>query len=291
MSCGYFASRKPSDPKPNRNAEFRAAYDDLLATTDFGETGWPSVDDCDGLLWAGIASAGGVSVDLTLSEYEAGEWHRRPPPACWDGEDNGARSTISNDMIIGLLWGLWRARDLTNLTEFADYAIEHDYVIGEPFPAMASRVVLKPNQMSLLGRAIYAASYGATDYAMRRLPPFYAPAGEDYERHIQALGIALTGEINEALADRSLDATYDGVALLTLPEALLTRLDALIDAEPTNPLYHAIRGIYTGDFSTAISLWLDPKTPIPSYVRGRDPQAYWRSERLFTAALILRRFP
>jgi hypothetical protein len=281
---------KPADPKPDRFALLQATFDERLAATDFGETGWPNMEDCDGLLWSGLAAAAGVSVDLTLAEYEPGEWHRRPPPACWDGEDRGSKSTISNDMIVGLLWGLWRQRDKASLTRLADYAAEHDFVIGEPFPEMASRVIMKPNVAMLLARSLFSATHGQYDRVWRRFPPTYLPVEKDYERHIQALSIALLGEINESLARQSLDATYSQ-NLLDVNQALLTRVQALADAEPQNPLYQAILGIYSGDFSTAIDLLLDDQTPIPTYVRGKDQQAYAVAQWLFVARLVLRRAP
>lgn len=289
-ACGYFTTKKPAEPKQTRFAELQARFDDRLASTDFGETGWPSPEDCDGLLWAGMAKAAGLQVDLHLAEYEAGRWHRRPPPACWDGEDKGSKSTISNDMLIGLLWGLWRDRDTAALTRLANFTQANDFVMGEPFPEMASRVIMKPNVALLLGRALYSTTHGQDDRPWRKFPPVFLPVTQDYEGHLQALAIALLGEINESLARQSLDATYSQ-NLLDINQAALTRLQALAEAEPDNPLYNAVIGIYTGDFSKAISLLLDDETPLPTYVRGKDPLAYGRVEWLFAARLILRRAP
>ena len=73
----------------------------LVAASD-PATSWPSVEDCDALLWAGMAKAAGVSLQLTVAEDLPGHWQRRPTP-CWTPSDGdvGSRSTISQDNRLG----------------------------------------------------------------------------------------------------------------------------------------------------------------------------------------------
>lgn len=174
------------------------------------ETGWPSVVDCDATLWAGLARMSSLEVvRLELAVAYNGRVQRRPGEPCWNEQDGdvGSKSECSNDMILGYMGGMWRAGNLAALQKLADYGEKNKWVMCEPFPEMASRVVLKTNQIGLLGRMIYALSNGRDDRVYRRLFAKYVAVVEDYEKHIQALGILLQGEVDEYLRLNSLDAT------------------------------------------------------------------------------------
>lgn len=233
------------------------------------ETGWPSKTDCDGTLWAGLACAGGYPVKIELAEYFPGEVHRRPPPSCWNRTDGdvGAKSTTSNDMLLGYMWCLWSRRDAAGFKRLADYGEAHSWVMGEP-TAVASRVVLKPNQLAILGRALHKLG---DDRGYRNTPALYGPAVTDSEQHLQALGITLYGEVTEG----------NSMELVDINGNMLERLQALADADPKNPGFVTALGIYTGDMEGAVDLFLDSATPIPSYVRGNNVAAFAWAERLF----------
>lgn len=250
------------------------------------ETGWPSKTDCDATLWAGKAKAVGLPTKLELAEYEPGQIHRRPPPSCWNKTDGdvGSKSTVSNDMILGYMWGLWNHKDLEAFKRLAKYGEDHNWMMGEP-AAMASRVLLKPNQQGLLGRIIYDLSNGTDNRSYRRLLEYYPEVKEDYEMHLQALGILLQGEVNMDVANEP-----SGASLVDINDQMLQRLRDLVDADPKNPLFHAALGVYTGDFEQAITLLLDDTTPVPSYVRGDNHAALSGVEWLFAADVILRTY-
>ena len=67
IGCTWFDSRKPEDSTVEYPA-LKARYDDLVQLADWKE-GIPSFEDCDGALWAGVASMGGVDVNLSKFEY------------------------------------------------------------------------------------------------------------------------------------------------------------------------------------------------------------------------------
>jgi hypothetical protein len=139
-------------------------------------------------------------------------------------------------------------------------------------------VLLKLNQQSLLGKAIYKLSSGDDKRSYRHIPPVYVSVDADYERHIQALGIALHGEVTEG----------DPVTT-EIEDHMLARLRELVEHEPLNPLYHAILGTYEGDMSQAVELLLRDDLPVPNYARGTNPAAFWKAEWLFAASIALKR--
>jgi hypothetical protein len=265
----------------------------LALTEEAGESHWLAPHECDSSLWNGEALAAGVdAIDLSIAEYSPGEIHRRPPPSCWDGSDQGSKSTVSNDMILGWMAGMWRTRDLAALQRLADYGEEHEWVMGKPFPEMASRVVLKPNQIGLLGRMIYALSNGRDDRSYRKWFKLYTAVSEDYEKHIQALSIMLQGEVDEFLRLNSLDATRadpDGqpLALLDVNQGMLERLQALASSDPQDALFACVLGVYSGDMSRALDLLFSDAYLAPSYARGDE--VYKNVHWLFAADCALRR--
>lgn len=257
--------------------KFEALKADTALALD-AATGWPAPLDCDGLLWAGKAAAVGLPVQVDLAEYSPGELHRRPPPSCWNETDGdvGSKSTISNDMILGWLWAKWSVKDLEALKRLAKYGEVHNWVMGSP-TSMISRVYLKPNQQGLLGRMIYVLSDKADSRTYRHLFESYAEVGQDYERHLQALGIVLQGAVEMDKLE---------VQLLDITDQMLTRLNELVVAEPQNPLFHAALGIYTGNFDQAFSLLIDG-APTPTYVRGHSVEVLAKVERLFAMMLVI----
>lgn len=294
LMVGCAPKAEPAKQKQAQFSDLRQAYDARLAAITWPD-GWPSKIDCDALLWAGLASAAGVDVDLSLAEYEPGKMHRRPPPPCFEnGEDKGSKSTISQDMLTGYLWAIWRSRDRDAAERLASYGEANAWVMGE---GLKSRTIMRTNLQGILGRMLYQMSRGFDDRLYRRWFMAYLPVSEDYEQHIQAHGIILNAEIDEYLRVNNMDATKAdpdhgaSFALLDVSAGNFNRLKSLAEASPSDPLFHAGLGIYTGDMSPAIALLLDETNPPPTYVRGKDPAAYAESYWLFTANLVLRREP
>jgi hypothetical protein len=78
--------------------------------------------------------------------------------------------------------------------------------------------------------------------------------------------------------------------LVEINDLELKRLTALTETEPTNPLFHAVLGVYTGDEAKAIDLLLDDATPVPTYVRGDAQREYELIHWLRAAQIVLDRF-
>lgn len=282
LACSHpkHAEKEPDDDLSALEDKFEAKLAATAAILD-PTTGWPAPLDCDGLLWAGKAAAVGLPTNVDLAEYAPGELHRRPPPSCWNETDGdvGSKSTISNDMVLGWLWAKWSLKDLAALQRLAAYGEEHNWQMGKPL-SQASRVVLKPNQIGMLGRMIHVLSNGADSRSYRHLFDSYLSVEADYERHLQALGILLQGEVEMEALD---------IRLVEISDQMLARLHELVDAEPQNPLFHAALARYTGDYDQAITLLLADDTPVPTYVRGDHVEALAAVEWLFAAGVVIRK--
>jgi len=65
-------------------------------------------------------------------------------------------------------------------------------------------------------------------------------------------------------------------------------LEGMTEKNPQNPLFWAIKGIYTGDMERAIELLLDENTPEPSYISGENEEGYWLVEWLLSYGIVKR---
>ncbi len=281
VACGRDGEEhdeKPGEPSAvvglkERHAEW---LDELEAASD-PASGWPSAEDCDGTLWAGLAKAAGKTVALEQAEHAPGEVHRRPTP-CWTPElgDVGARTTVSRDMLTGYLWGWWATREVAPLQRLADYGAANDWRMG--LPRDANQVELRDNLKGALCRAVRVLTSGI-DYRREcsAAPTAYLPVFEDYERHIQVLGILLQGEI---------DAGQVVAPLVSIDGAMLDRLKEHAAAGPRDALFAAALGVYTGDYAPATALLLDDAYVCPSYVRGAP--TYCLVHKAFAASIVLK---
>lgn len=260
VSCGYLHKVKPIKPQhENRIELLQAKYDEKLAALG---SEWPSRTDCDALLWAGLSSAAGEHVDLSEAEYASGEMHRRPPPECYP---DSSSSTISGDMLLGYMWGLWRNKDLPALQRLADYGEANHWTMGTGLP---SRVQMRYNDYVMLAHMIHVLSGGQDVRRYYSATPVYFDVTADYAKHLQALSILLYGEV------------YGSI-----DEASLSKLRQLCLESPADALFQSACDIYSGDVAASVSLLLDPNYAAPSYVRGAP--AYSTVHWLFAAKIIL----
>jgi hypothetical protein len=225
----------------------------------------PSPTDCDGLVWAGVACAAGADTEINLFQYNAGEWHRRPENACWDGKDVGSKSTISNDGLVALMLCLSVRSDLSNANYLRDYGEGNRWVMGEPL-SRPFEVILKPHFVGMLYRMVHAA--GGIESAGARIPLVLKYSHDlDYVAHIQILAMLTdlvnTGELNESNID--------------LIESYRARY-------PDDYLIAAVSGLYSGK---DVSGMLLEQTVTPTYVRGDSFERFRLVHWLLAAKIVL----
>lgn len=224
------------DEYDNKLAELREASNAHAA-------GWPSDEDCDAALWAGVARAAGADwVDMSAALQEDGRPTRRPYFDCSVPDES--KATTSNDMMTGIILGLLSANDTASLQRFWDYGTLHAWVMGYP-EWYAARVVLRPNGITLAARALHHMSGGRINYTIRFTPILYGPSDADYGNHLTLLS---------RLTQRKAGGPQYGTEIAEQILAKTYPKDALAQAMAGN--------------RTAAALLLLNDYESPSYVRG-----------------------
>lgn len=286
---GFCSSKKNVTEKaePSSKVEnLKALYNSKVAKL----SGWPSTRDCDALLWAGLAKAAGVKdIDLKLAEYDdSGELNRRPKPSCYPGE---SKSSVSRDMVLGFLWGVWRSSDKDALNRFQSRTEQKNWVIGAPYPERIGETLMTGNLIGLLGRMSCELSKNCPLY--RKIEPVHSKSPTDYIQHLTVLFILLNGEVwgtRDTEYDKAVSFKYPGeVTQSDIKESDLDILGWHYEQNKKDALFSAAWHLYKdGNFDEPIDLLMSDDYAYPSYVRGSD--AYRDVHWLFVARLLLRKY-
>lgn len=260
-SCGYGDVVEPK-PEMNPDEQMRTLYYERLEqANNWG--GWPSEDDCDGLVWAGVAAASGVKLDLSRA-FHSGQINRRPDVPCYPDDNNNdgrpdSRSTISNDGLVALMLGSYLSGNGEILKRMASIGEANNWVYGKPWPSGIAEVYLKPWFQGLLGRL----NGGKTSYS--KIPLTLQYSSEDYPAHIQTLAMIAESKVKGGLSSSNIE--------------LLKRYH---HREPGDYLIRSVYGQYNGSVSKAFML-VQP----PSYVRGGEPERFALVHWLLAAKIYL----
>lgn len=207
--------------------------------------GWPTDHECDGALWAGVARAAGADwVDVSAALRPDGRPTRKPLRDCITPDESA--TTTSNDMITGILLGLQEAKDADSVHRLYTYGERHDWIMGYP-EWYISRVLLRPNGVTLMARILYKLTNGQRDYTIRLAPVVYGPVDGDYEGHLLLL--------SRIIEKKAGGAQYG----MEIAETLFAK------AHPGDALAQAVSGNYLG-----AALLLTGEYKSPSYVRGDE---------------------
>lgn len=207
--------------------------------------GWPADAECDGALWAGVARAAGADwVDMSAALRPDGRPTRKPLRDCVTPDESA--TTTSNDMITGIILGLSASGDSSSILKLYQYGERHDWIMGYP-EWYLSRVLLRPNGVTLMARILYQLSGGERDYFIRLAPVVYGPVDGDYEGHLLLLS---------RIIEKKAGGPQYG---MEIAETLFAK------AHPSDALAQAVAGNYLG---SALLLTGDYKSP--TYVRGDE---------------------
>jgi hypothetical protein len=245
LGCGHFGIIKGKQPQATAKQRLVARYEANKAKL----IGWPSRTDCDATLWAGLAKAGGVDLDLTEAKDKEGKFYRNPNHDCFDHKRS--RSDFSGDMLMGLVLAL----DRHNLRLYHAWLKVRRYRTGRGDPITS---IIKPNIMGVMSRRTKLEYYPRFPYAANK---------KDYVRHIQMLMIYVDGRTTGHITEHE-----------------LKHLQSYDDGK--DYLLSAIIARYTGKYDKTINLLLAEGSP-PTYVRGDEPERYRLAHWLFSAKIIL----
>lgn len=211
-------------------------------------------DCCDALLFTSLVSAVGWKALITKARDENGAWHRRDvDDPCYPG---GSRSTISRDMLLGLMWYIWRDNRLDIAQDLWDYGVEHNWIMGE---GDISRLYFTPGLQATLAEIIYQLG-GRNYWFARNMPQSWIKGLEGYQAHLEVLHILLRGEL----------LGYITTSMKEVVQDLATR-------HVKNHLYTVAEARYAPDEISAKIYGL-------SVLIGLDDENFWPNDRLPTDA-------
>ena len=241
-ACG-----KPQPVSPSLRDKLAQQYseklEELRVMSDEHIAKWPSDNECDGALWAGIAKAAGASwVDLGSALRPDGRPTRKPLRDCVLPDESD--TTTSNDMMTGILLGFMASKDVENIHRMYTYGEGHNWIMGQPETAI-HKVILRPNGVILMARLLYKLSEGKRDYIIRLSPMVYGPTDGDFESHLALLSRYMEQEIGGPQYGAEVTEQYLASAFTS---------DALAQAVAGKYLQGAL--LLTSDYSP------------PTYVRG-----------------------
>lgn len=203
--------------------------------------GFIEFTDCDSLLFSSLAAVGmGSPINLVAARQSDGRWQRRPLsyiPCYPDHSD----TTISWDMLLGVMWYGWANHDLAMLESIWDYGHSRSWIMGD---GARSIVTLIPQHVALLAQLIF--KLGGADHEERRIPADFPKGFDSFQAHLLALEILLHR------------AAYDG-----LPASAPAAVSDLVSRHPDNPLFLCADGDYRGaaDLLNSGAYWPHDRLP------------------------------
>lgn len=263
--CSWF--ERDNEPKPSRGADFAALqvkYEKYLELTSetFDKDGWIMTEKCDALLHSSmLATTGVISMETLLKGRDAdGRWWRRPSRDCLS--TGSSKSSISRDMLLGLMHPIMVNKDYDVAKKLVDYANDNKWTMGEHDGSIdgRNRVLLTPGLFNLMADLQdWTASSG--DAMPRRegddVPEGVTP-GTEYDeetpsesREFELSKVRFTDHL-DALSNEIRGTIYGG-----LTDGELASIKKDRDNDPNNALYHALYSKYTdGNQKKAVDILL-----------------------------------
>jgi hypothetical protein len=212
---------------------------------------------CDSLLFSGLlAATSDVSIDLLAARDADGRWHRRPAKDCYPAH---SKSSISRDMLLGVMAWAWHKERLDVLEDLWDYGETHSWVMGE---GDLTRTFFTPTMQTLLARQIHA--LGGSDYAVRHLPILLDSNLTGFQAHLSVIIVWLSGE---AVGDIS--------------QSHLDLLSAQAARQPSNAFFSYLCAIYShGNLSSTERTLMDTQLfPADRLPTSLDRKESWLWQR------------
>ena len=250
LGCGT-THRAPAPVAHSHTEQLAAKVSLYEKLQDRDVNGFILTDSCDALFFSGLLGAArpdSVNIEAAAERTSEGiVWHRRPAKDCSPSLGT-SRSTISRDMLLGLMWHMWRNKQLDLATELMEDLKSNSYFLrGE---GTAGELLVNQNLLNTLANLIKALD--GPRYGLELAYPTSITAGTGFESHLATWHILLRGEILGKLSDSEFD---------TLKE--------LASREPQNPLYRAAAAKYIdGSYDSSVELLLNeqhwPASQLPS---------------------------
>ena len=246
LSCSNPGIKPTDHPLLDQLKERTELYKDL------GPTGFISTEYCDSLLFSALnAVARNERIDIEDAQGEPGQWFRRPSKDCFP---ENSKSTISRDMLLGVILYAVHFREPDILDDLWEYGSSNNWVMGE---GVIDRTLFSPTMIALLAEARYKLS--GVDVAARFLAQTYDTT-PGYRSHLSILKMVIKAKLDGL-------STWDKRNLRILKEK-----------NPTNPLIQAMYARHIGGDYTAALVHLLNDFPADRLPTTNDWCSEWRTQ-------------
>lgn len=259
-SCGR--EIKPASPIASEQIPaLQQKYEKYLAIVSSHQDayGFIDTDACDSLLFSALVGVSESIVNIEKARDSDGRWHRRPDVYAECYPDSSA-SSISKDMLLGLMIYIWEQKRLDLARDLFQYGEDHNWVMGEGDP---SRTNLSPGLQATLAELIFRMG-GENHEAYRSIPAIFSGGQDGYQAHLEVLHINLRAELVNSITERD-----------------LTIVKKYYQKNPANGLFTFVYHKYTdGDQSETIAILMDEKLfPSDRAPSARDRGTEWLWQR------------
>ena len=219
--------------------------------------GFVLTDHCDATLFSGLLASLPLPKDVIMSsaKNKGGYWLRRPAnhPQCYPKH---SKSSISRDMILGVMWYCWFSGKKQLMKTTYNHIKDHDYVMGFGIP---SRLLLMPGL-----EATMAEIAGEGSWWTRNMLQTWPQNLTDYQIHLAFLHALLRGDMKGYIT-----------------KSMFEMFDTYSIDNYNNPLYQFAYELYSiGCMDRVAELLLDERIwPSDRLPRRKDRKSAWVTQR------------
>jgi hypothetical protein len=245
VACQKHKPKAPSFSEQRTEVQDKFALYTALQPSVEDSNGWILTAECDALLFTSLNSVSGRKPNLLVARADNGQWFRRPLTytPCYP---KNSGSSISRDMLLGLMYATYRSRNLGIATDLFDYGESRGWVMGQ---GEITRTGFTPGLQATLAEIIFRIS-GQDKIFYRGLPQIWTTGLTDYQLHLNLLHVALRGELFGFISEPMKDVIADAAS-----------------REPNNALAAVLHAKYiSGDLTHTAGLLLN--------------EAWWPADRL-----------
>lgn len=262
VSCKKAPSQY-DDPIPDQLLLMERIYLEHFNTA-VDSNGYIVTDRCDSLFWSSLSNP---NINLSATEVGPGEYIRRPSNyLLCSPENNNSASTISRDMLLGVIYRSVQTGDLAALQRLWVYGETHGWNMGR---GDSSATLMTPYMISTLAQAIYKLSGGENNYVVRNTPAVVGVPGPGYAKHLQAIQILIRMEVFGGISNNEFNvmqniynsATWNPLYAILVNKDFETVRQKIIELFPNNRLPNS--SDWCSDWILSQSTDDDGKKPCP----------------------------
>ncbi len=233
--------------------------------------GFIEFKEADCLMFSCLYAVGGAKVKIYRAQDSAGRWYRKPLSyKGWYPKETA--STISRDMMMGVLWYLFMEQDTDALLATYRYGYKNHWIMGE---GDVARIYFTPALQATLADIILSNPMASIRLSrlerihcwfLSKKPQNWPTNLKGYQLHLNLLHVALRGLIHKHIDN-----------------AMLSVIENAAVSDPENPLAIALYAQYVdGDADFALKMLLNEELwPAQRLPTSADRKEQWLPQRSY----------